>query len=337
MKIKPRGKFILKFILNSVLFFTIVIIGIIDKIINPLDGLAIIIIIFSFFNIFSFIRLIYYLITVECIFDDNTLKINYLKRREKEKNRYYLYNLGFQYTTERYSNFSHQYYPKYQEIKYSDISDFGYVENFVKNCDRRERNFIYIATKNRRVIKIHNNFFTDNQKEEFFTLLESKTGLKRKTDEVNFTKLFKETSNNNLRIKNNLYNVINHDNTALEGTLICDCCCELFNVYHSGKCHRFFDFITLKKQDNQIIIKCKCVKCNKEYTIYDSTRDGINPIGSPIHHYDKVKMIDKDRFKVHLLYNYEKENFMTNRYSEFFLEIKPYYSKKYKRIYEDSQ
>ena len=62
-----------------------------------------------------------------------------------------------------------------------------------------------------------------------------------------------------LRIIDNLTNIIEHDNVALEGELICDCENARFEIHHSGKQTRGILAPYLVKKDKQILRRCSNV------------------------------------------------------------------------------
>lgn len=84
--------------------------------------------------------------------------------------------------------------------------------------------------------------------------------------------------NNQLRVLDNLRIVIERDEVALAGKLVCDCECEHFYIYHSGKQTKGILIPYLIKKNKQIAIKAVCERCGKEIIIYDSKIDGIKPL-----------------------------------------------------------
>ena len=125
----------------------------------------------------------------------------------------------------------------------------------------------------------------------------------------------------NLRIIDNLTNIIEHDNVALEGKLICDCGNAQFEIHHSGKQTRGILAPYLVKKDKQILILAKCTHCGKIITIYDSGLDGhggkdTNKVTQPF-----IMKNGTNQFEIRLMYNYYEQNFKTNLFEDCFVEI----------------
>lgn len=137
-----------------------------------------------------------------------------------------------------------------------------------------------------------------------------------------------------MRLENNFYNIINHNNVALEADLKCSCGSETFRITHTGVTKKgLFSSNYIKKKDKQIIIKAKCTLCEKEYLIYDSTKDGSNPKGIPLTEYIPFSVKDNEIFKINLKYNFYPENFMTDKFEMIFIDAK--IDNKEIRIYEE--
>lgn len=141
--------------------------------------------------------------------------------------------------------------------------------------------------------------------------------------------------NDQLRILDNLRIIIERDEVALMGELVCDCGCEHFYIFHSGKQTKGILASYLIKKDKQIVIKAVCEKCGKEIIIYDSKIDGIKPLGNNEYPIDKFVLKNiKDSYEITLKYNYYKNDYKTNKFVDCFIEIKNEDMKKVKQLYE---
>lgn len=141
--------------------------------------------------------------------------------------------------------------------------------------------------------------------------------------------------NNQLRVLDNLRIVIERDEVALAGKLVCDCECEHFYIFHSGHQTKGILASYLLKKDKQIVIKAVCEKCGKEIIIYDSKIDGIKPLMNNEYPLDKFTLKNiKDSYEITLKYNYYKNDYKTNNFVECFIEIKNEEMKKVKQLYE---
>ena len=141
--------------------------------------------------------------------------------------------------------------------------------------------------------------------------------------------------NNQLRIFDNLRIVIERYEVALAGELVCDCGCEHFYIYHSGKQTKGILTPYLIRKDKQIVIKAVCERCGKEIIIYDSKIDGIKPLMNNEYLVEKFTLKNiKDSYEITLKYNYYKNDYKTNKFVECFIEIKNEDTKKVKQLYE---
>ena len=61
-----------------------------------------------------------------------------------------------------------------------------------------------------------------------------------------------------------------HDNVAMACQLICDCGCNHFIIFHTGKVTKGILAPYLIKKDKQIVIKAVCKDCGKSINIFDS-------------------------------------------------------------------
>ena len=138
-----------------------------------------------------------------------------------------------------------------------------------------------------------------------------------------------------LRILDNLVNIKEHNNVALEGDLICNCGNQYFKIYHSGKQTKGILAPFLVNKNKQIIIEARCTCCNENIVIYDNSLDGAKKNSFerlPLQLFD---ILDDDYcFKIHMMYNYYEENFKTNAFEECFIEISNSKFKKPRRLYE---
>lgn len=138
-----------------------------------------------------------------------------------------------------------------------------------------------------------------------------------------------------LRIINNLKIIEEIDNVALKGKLKCNCCCNEFYIYHTGKQTKGILFSDIVKHKKQVIINAQCVNCNEIIKIYDSTIDGIKPIDTKKYEFKKLELKkDIDTFKIIMIYNYYKEDYKTNKFVECFIEVENKKFKKSRRIFE---
>lgn len=141
--------------------------------------------------------------------------------------------------------------------------------------------------------------------------------------------------NNQLRIFDNLRILIERDEVALSGKLVCECGCEHFYIYHSGKQTKGILTPYLIRKDKQIVIKAVCERCGKEIIIYDSKIDGIKPLMNKGYLVEKFTLKNiKDSYEITLKYNYYKNDYKTNKFVECFIEIKNEDMKKVIQLYE---
>lgn len=130
-------------------------------------------------------------------------------------------------------------------------------------------------------------------------------------------------------------NEINHHDVALEADFECECGGNTFFIQHSGVLHKgIFGSVSIGKRRNQLIIKCSCSKCLKEYILFDSTKDGIRPKGIPINELSSLCIKGENEFQIKLKYNFLKENYKSEQFEMFFLEVKTPQSNKYISICE---
>lgn len=126
-----------------------------------------------------------------------------------------------------------------------------------------------------------------------------------------------------MRNEQNFANEVNHNNAALEADLRCDCSCDRFCISHSGKLRKgLFGGISIWKKDKQLLIKSSCANCGKTYLLYDSTKDGAAPMVTPLREYAPLTIKGKDTFQIKLRYNFWEENYKTDKFEMFFLDVK---------------
>jgi hypothetical protein len=139
---------------------------------------------------------------------------------------------------------------------------------------------------------------------------------------------------NRLRIIDNLRILEEHDNAALSGKLVCQCGCENFSIFHTGKQTRGILFTDLVKRNGQIQIDAKCENCQSSFTILDTAVDGTNPRSAKKGELKQLYIKDIDSFEIRMYYNYYSENFKTNRFEDCIIEASNSALRKNKIIYE---
>ena len=138
-----------------------------------------------------------------------------------------------------------------------------------------------------------------------------------------------------LRIINNLEILDEIDNVALKGKLKCDCGCNEFYIYHTGKQTKGILSSDIVKHKKQVVFNAQCVSCKKIIKIFDSTIDGIKPINAKQYEFKKIVLKkDFDTFKIIMMYNYNKEYYKTNKFVECFIDVESAKLKNVKRILE---
>ena len=131
-------------------------------------------------------------------------------------------------------------------------------------------------------------------------------------------------------------NAREHGHAALEANFQCACGSNAFGIVHSGTLHKsIFGGVSLRKREKQLVIRCECSKCAEQYTLFDSTKDGVQPKGTPLEEFAPLEIKGETLFEIKVLYNFLEENFRTDRFEMFFLEVKPSASGKYMRVYEE--
>ena len=139
---------------------------------------------------------------------------------------------------------------------------------------------------------------------------------------------------NLLRIIDNLRILEEHDNAALSGQLVCQCGCEKFSIFHTGKQTRGILFTNLIKSNGQIQIDAKCDNCQSSFTILDTAVDGTNPRSAKKGELKQLYIKDIDSFEIRMYYNYYPKNFKTNRFEDCIIEASNSALRKNKIIYE---
>ena len=141
---------------------------------------------------------------------------------------------------------------------------------------------------------------------------------------------------NQLRIIDNIKIFEVHNNVAMSGQLLCDCGCEMFSIYHTGKVTKGILSSYLIKKDKQIVIKAVCKACGKSIIILDSGIDGLNPHNHNEYLEEQFLLKDvNDFFEITLKYNYYPKDFKSNKFVDCFIEIKNGDMKKIKQLYEN--
>ncbi len=138
-----------------------------------------------------------------------------------------------------------------------------------------------------------------------------------------------------LRILNNLKNIKEKDNVALTGNLFCDCECEQFYIYHTGKQTKGVLSPDIIKKNGKIVIIAKCTLCGEEIVIFDTSIDGIEVTEKSIEVLNQLKLKNNiSKFRVTLSYNYFKQNFKSNYFLDIFIDVESDGLKSIRRIYE---
>ena len=140
-----------------------------------------------------------------------------------------------------------------------------------------------------------------------------------------------------MRLQNNLVITERHNKDALAADLVCDCQNKNFTIYHSGvfKKGLFGIEYTLHKKNKQLFIQAICPKCGNQYIIFDSSSDGSKPSKqNTLDANDKIIINNQDSFAINLKYNYYPQNYQTDIWEGFYIDITPENSKKEYRIWE---
>lgn len=140
---------------------------------------------------------------------------------------------------------------------------------------------------------------------------------------------------NKLRIIDNLNIYETHNNVAVAGKLVCDCGCNCFSIFHTGRVTRGILAPYLLKKDKQIVIKAVCKDCGKSIVIFDSKKDGLKALTCDTYPEEKFKIKNIDEnFEIIIKYNYYPEDYKTNNFVDCFIEIKNKEMQKSKQLYE---
>ena len=108
-----------------------------------------------------------------------------------------------------------------------------------------------------------------------------------------------------LRLINNLEIIEEINNAALKGKLKCNCGCNEFYIYHTGKQTKGILSPEIVKHKKQVVINAQCVNCKEIIKIFDSTIDSIKPINAKQYEFKKLVLKkDIDTFKIIIMYNY---------------------------------
>ena len=139
-----------------------------------------------------------------------------------------------------------------------------------------------------------------------------------------------------MRLDSNFKNMISNENFLLESDLVCDCQNDTFKIYHTGiQKNGLFGTVNLKKYNQQIVVKVLCAYCGKKYVIYNSTLDGLKPKQIPLEEYKPLILKNnEDTFKINVKYNFEPQNYKTDRFEMMQLYIKEKNGKKEICIFE---
>jgi len=139
-----------------------------------------------------------------------------------------------------------------------------------------------------------------------------------------------------LRIIDNLENICEHNNAALEGDLVCECGSHYFEIYHSGKQTKGILAPYLVKNTPRIVIEAKCTCCEHSIIIFDNSIDGVKRTTADATTKKPFTLLnDTYAYKIHLMYNYFENNFNTNLFEDCFIEISHSKFKKPRLLFEN--
>lgn len=140
---------------------------------------------------------------------------------------------------------------------------------------------------------------------------------------------------NKLRILGNLHIFERREGDSLAGRLICDCGGESFSISHSGRQTRGILRPDILPLGGQVIIDACCARCGKTIRIYDSSCDGKNAKGEVAPSSMKPLIIKgADCYSVNMYFNFDQGKFLTNEFTECFIEAESPKLQKKRRIFE---
>ena len=140
---------------------------------------------------------------------------------------------------------------------------------------------------------------------------------------------------NKLRILGNLHIFERREGAAVAGRLICDCGGESFSISHSGRQTRGILCPDILPLGGQVIIDACCIECGKTICIYDSSCDGKNAKGEVAPSSMKPLIIKgEDCYSVNMYFNFDQGKFLTNEFTECFIEAENSKLRKKRRIFE---
>ena len=116
---------------------------------------------------------------------------------------------------------------------------------------------------------------------------------------------------------------------TIRGNLKCDCGCEQFEIFHSGKQTKGILASHIVKTEHQIMIKAKCSKCGKNIQLYDSAIDGETPMMNNHPDLKQFSYKTNNKFRVNIILNYSDGNYMTNKFFTIYVYL---YDKNNKEI-----
>lgn len=138
-----------------------------------------------------------------------------------------------------------------------------------------------------------------------------------------------------MRNEQNFIREINHNNAALEADFCCDCGSEIFRIAHSGHLRKgLFGSISISERQNQLLIKCSCTNCGKQFHLYNSTKDGSTPQETLVSECAPLTVKGENSFHIKLRYNFMEEHYKTDQFEMFFLDVKIPGAKKYITVCE---
>lgn len=142
-----------------------------------------------------------------------------------------------------------------------------------------------------------------------------------------------KTKYENLRIKEHLIILQEHQPVAFKAKLVCDCGCEKFKIYYTGKQTKGILSPHLVKKNKQIEIEAVCKNCGNKIIVLDTAKDGMHPHIVKKDNLKPFQLKGQDLFSIELSYNYLEDSYMTNQFVDCFIDVKND-NEKVIRIYE---
>ena len=126
-----------------------------------------------------------------------------------------------------------------------------------------------------------------------------------------------------LRTLEYLSNIEEYGDTAISANLKCACGASEFRFFHTGKQTKGIFAAFIVRKQGQLVLKAECPRCQKSMIVFDSTKDGVQPKEKDFPDDFAVFASSKvpERFPVRIKYNYQPENFKSNRFESCFVYI----------------